>query len=65
MVSTGSDDARRAAEQAEANARLEGTELDDDERELIARRRRGEITQEEFLAAARDLAVRKAGGEQQ
>lgn len=62
MVTTGGEDAQRAAEQAEANARLEGVELDDDERALIARRRRGEISQEEFLAAARDLAVRKGGG---
>lgn len=65
MVPTGSEDAKRAVEQTEANARLEDIELDDDERELIAQRRRGEIGQEEFLAAARDLAVRKAGGEQQ
>jgi hypothetical protein len=56
------DDAERAPEQAEANARLDGITLDDDDRELIARRRRGEISHEDFLAAAKALVTRKAQG---
>lgn len=52
-----------AAEQAEANARLEGIELEDDERSLIARRRRGEITQAEFVEQARQLAIAKSTGD--
>jgi hypothetical protein len=58
----GANDEQRAAEQAAANAALEGIELAADERQLVERRRRGELTREEFLQAARELAVRKAEG---
>lgn len=52
----------KAAEQAAANAALEGIALEDDERALVERRRRRELTQEEFLAEAVALARRKSAG---
>jgi hypothetical protein len=52
---------QHAAEQTAANARLEGIELHDDEQQLVARRRGGEITHEQFLEQAREIAIRKAG----
>jgi hypothetical protein len=60
MGSTGANNEQQAAEQAAANAALEGIELAADERQLVERRRHGELTQEEFVKAARELAVRKA-----
>jgi hypothetical protein len=54
---------RKAAEQAAANAALEGITLAEDERALVERRRRRELTQEEFLAEALALAVRKSAGQ--
>lgn len=44
---------------AVANAALEGIHVEDDEQELIRRHQRGELTQDEFLAAARALAENK------
>jgi hypothetical protein len=60
MGSRRAHDEQRAAEQAAANLRLEGIELTTGERALIERRRCEEITQEEFLKAARQLAVQEA-----
>jgi len=48
------------AEQAEANARLDGITVDDEERALIACRCPGEISHEDFLTAAEDLATQRA-----
>lgn len=45
---------------AVANAALEGIRVEPDEQELIRRHQRGELTREEFLAAARALAEAKA-----
>ena len=50
-------DEQCAAAQANANARLDGTALTDAEQRLIARRRAGEISQDEFLTAAAALAT--------
>ncbi len=44
---------------AVANAALEGIRVEADEQELIRRHQRGELTQDEFLAAARALAETK------
>jgi hypothetical protein len=43
-----------------ANAALEGIHVEPDEQELIRRHQRGELTREEFLAAARETAEAKA-----
>jgi len=45
---------------AVANAAVENIDLEPDEQELIRRHQRGEISTEDFLAAARELAQRKA-----
>ena len=55
-----SDDVSRAVDAAIANAALEGIEIPDDERALIEAHQRGELSHEDFLAAARHIAHRKA-----
>ena len=55
------DGVSRAVDAAIANAALEGIEIPDDERALIEAHQRGEVSHEEFLAAARRIAQRKAG----
>lgn len=54
------DQAGAAIAAAAANAALEGICVEADEQELIRRHQLGELTHEEFLAAARKLAERKA-----
>jgi hypothetical protein len=45
---------------AVANAALEGIRVELDEQDLIRKHQRGELTREEFLAAAQALAEAKA-----
>jgi hypothetical protein len=60
FVHTDADDPTDAAlAAAVANAALEGIHVEDDEQELIGRHQRGELSQDEFLAAARALAESK------
>ena len=59
-MDTDGDDRAQAMRQAEANAAAEGIFLEDDERALIDRRARDEITHEQFLAAAAQMAARKS-----
>lgn len=62
FVHTDADDPTEAAiAAAVANAALEGIRVEADEQELIRRHQRGELTQEEFLAAARALAAANTG----
>jgi hypothetical protein len=49
-----------ATDEAVANAALEGIHIEDDEQNLIRRHQHGELSRDEFLAAARELARRKA-----
>lgn len=56
------DAVSRAVDAALANAALEGIHILADERALIEAHQRGEISDDEFLDQARDLAQRKAGG---
>jgi hypothetical protein len=49
-----------AIDEAVANAALEGIRVEDDEQDLIRRHQHGELSRDEFLAAARELAQRKA-----
>lgn len=59
---TDADDSTDAAlAAAVANAGLEGIRVEVDEQDLIRRHQRGELSQDEFLAAARTLAEDKAG----
>ena len=51
---------RRKVDAAIANAALEGIEIPEDERALIEAHQRGELSREDFLAAARHIAQRKA-----
>lgn len=60
FVHTDADDPTDAAlAAAVANAALEGIHVEDDEQELIRRHQSDELTQDEFLAAARALAENK------
>ena len=60
FVHTDADDPTDAAlAAAVANAALEGIHVEADEQELIRRHQRGELTQDEFLAAAQALAENK------
>jgi hypothetical protein len=60
-VQKDADDTSEAAiAAAVANAALEGIRVEPDELELIRRHQRGELTREEFLAAAQALAEAKA-----
>lgn len=54
------DEVSRAVDAAIANAALEGIEIPEDERALIEAHQRGELSREDFLAAARHIAQRKA-----
>lgn len=54
------DTSEAAIAGAVANAALEGIRVEPDEQDLIRRHQRGELTREEFLAAARALAEAKA-----
>jgi len=56
------DAVSRAIDAAVANAALEGIHIPDDERALIEAHQRGEISHDDFLEQARDLAQRKSGG---
>ncbi len=61
FVPTDADDPTDAAlAAAVANAALEGIRVEVDEQDLIRRHQRGELSQDEFLAAARTLAEDKA-----
>ena len=60
VAGRGDDDVSRAVDAAIANAALEGIEIPDDERALIEAHQRGELSHEDFLAAARHIAQRKA-----
>jgi hypothetical protein len=60
-VQKDADDTGEAAiAAAVANAALEGIRVEPDELELIRRHQRGELTRDEFLAAAQALAEAKA-----
>jgi hypothetical protein len=62
FVHPDADDPTEAAlAAAVANAALEGIHVEADEQELIRRHQRGELSQDEFLAAARALAENKTG----
>jgi hypothetical protein len=56
------DAVTRAVDAALANAALEGIHIPADERALIEAHQRGELSDRDFLALARDIAQRKAGG---
>jgi hypothetical protein len=59
-VQKDADDTSEAAiAAAVANAALEGIHVEADEQELVRRHQRGELSQDEFLAAARALAENK------
>ena len=55
------DEVSRVVDAAIANAALEGIAIPDDERALIEAHQRGEVSHQDFLAAARRIAERKAG----
>lgn len=60
FVHTDADDPTDSAlAAAVANAALEGIHVEADEQQLIRRHQRGELTQDEFLTAARTLAENK------
>lgn len=56
------DAVSKAVDAALANAALEGIEIPDDERALIEAHQRGELSHDDFLEQARQIAHRKAGG---
>jgi uncharacterized membrane protein len=48
----------KALEQATASSRLEGLELTEEETQLLLRHARGEITHEQYIALALEIARR-------